>query len=305
MRTAMGTRKKARWRRTRFVLRKRSGRVGLALILFVLVLAVYGLTFDPYGPRAEPCFATCAGLPPLASLGHPFGTFPTGEDVFSEVAHGAPIDLLVGFGATAVAVIIGTVVGVLAGYLRGLMRDLLLSFIQVVLLLPSFLLVVFFFTTHGDTNLFLDPLQTAYLALLLGAFSWPPIALVVRNAVMTLKEEDFITGVKALGAGNRHILFKHILPNLGAAIPSVAGIVLAVNITLESLLVYLGLIPTLEHQALVVSWGFLLWEGTNLLLGYWWVSFFPGLMIVITVLGFNLIGDAIQEALSPRVGTQY
>lgn len=295
---------KSRFATLRRVLSSTSGKAGLGIFAFFLLLTIYGATIDPYGPRAMPCYAACAGLPPFVNLAHPFGTFPTGADVFSEIAHGTPIDLGISFGATATAILIGTVVGVAAGYFRRVVNDLLLSFTQVILLLPSFLIIVLYFRAHGLTNMFVDPIEIGYFAVLLGLFSWPPIALVVRNAVMTLSAEEFVESAKALGAGRRHMIRRHILPNVVASVASVAGIVFAVNILAESLLVFVGLVPILEYQRFVTTWGFLLSEGIDYIFGYWWTSFFAGLMIAIAVLGFALLGDAVTEALNPKTRTE-
>ncbi len=282
----------------RMVLRRTTARVGLALLAFILTLTLYGLFLDPYAPRAFPCYATCSSLPPFVNLAHVFGTYPTGQDVFSEVAHGALVDLTIGFEATAVAVLIGTLAGLLAGSGRWIVRDILLAFIQIVLLLPSFAVVVWIYRTYDNTNLFLSPLLTNYLALLLGLFAWPPIAIVVSNSVKTLQQEEFVTAARALGAGKTRVVFRHIFPNVISSILSIAGVVFAANITAESLFAFLGLV---NHQSDVVTWGFLLWEGDKHLFGSWWIAFFPGLMIFITVLGFSLIGDAIAETLNPKV----
>lgn len=296
-----GPSRRKRLRTARLTMRKRSAKVGLALVVFVLAVAIYGATLDPWPPRTFPCAGICDTLPPFASLAHPFGTFPPGSDVFSEIAHGAPVDLLLGFGATGIALVVGMLVGVLAGYRRGIVHDLLLSFIQIVLLLPSFVIVVWYYGANGDTNLFLDAQATTTLMLILGAFSWPPVALVVRNAVMTLREEEFIESARALGSRGWRTLYRHVMPNVVAPMLSVVGIVFAVNITAEALFVFLGLVPSLEHQLLVTSWGFLLWQGANLLPGYWWVSFFPGLMLVATILGFSLVADAVSDAFNPQL----
>lgn len=292
---------RTRWRTTRLIIRRRSAKIGLVLISFVLLLTLYGATVDPYPPRAFPCLGSCSGLPPFVSFAHPFGTYPTGQDVLSEVAHGAPVDLVIGFGATAVAVLIGTLVGALAGYGKGSSEDLLLALVQVVLLLPSFAIVVWFYRAYGDTDLFLSPLLTNYLMLLLGAFAWPPVALVVRNSVLTVKQEEFVTSARALGAGVRHQLFRHVIPNVSTSVLSIATVVFAANITAESLFAYLGLV---NRTSDVITWGFLLWEGNRLLIGYWWISFFPGFMIIVTVLGFSLLGDAISETMNPRLRVQ-
>ncbi len=284
--------------RVRGIRRSRTAVTGLVLVFFPFALAVYGLTIDPYPARSFPCLGTCAGLPPFTTLSHPFGTYPTGQDVFSEVAHGAPSDLFIGFGATAVAVLIGTVLGMFSGYRKGLGRDALLSVFQVVLLLPSFVMVVWFYTTYGGSDIFASSLLTGYLALLLGVFAWPPIAFVVGNAVTTAMEEGFVEGARAVGAGRGRILFRHVLPNIATPLLSMASIVFAANITAESLFAYLGLV---SPQSDTVTWGFLLWEGRSLLIGYWWISFFPGAMIVVTVLGFSLLADTLSEELSPKL----
>jgi ABC-type dipeptide/oligopeptide/nickel transport system permease subunit len=284
---------------TRMVLRRSTARVGLALIAFVLLLMIYGLFLDPYPVRAFPCLGTCSGLPPFVDLAHPFGTYPTGQDVFSEIAHGAPIDLGIALVATAVAVAIGTTVGLLAGYGRWFVRDTFLMLIQVVLLLPSFAIVVWVYRTYGNTDLFLSPLLTNYLAILLGLFAWPPIALVVRDAAKTLQQSEFVTAARGLGAGTRRVIVKHMLPNITTSILSIASIVFAANITAEALFTYLGLV---DYTSDTVTWGFLLGEGNRYLFGAWWIAFFPGVMIIITVLGFSLLGDAISEALNPKVG---
>lgn len=292
---------RVRFRTPRDSLGSPSGKLGAGLLLFVFALVAYGATLDPWGPRSFPCYAACSSLPPFTNLFHPFGTGPTGEDVFSEIAHGAGSDLLVGFLATGIALLVGALVGALAGYRRGALHDLLLSFTQIVLLVPSFVIVVWFYGINGDTNLFTSVSSTASLAVILGAFSWPPIALAVRNAVMTLREEEFVLASRALGAGGRRVVFRHVIPNVVAPMLSVTGIVFGVNITLEALMVFVGAVPSLEHQMLVTTWGLLLQQGLNLLPGYWWVTFFPGLMIVITVLGFNLLVDSVSEAFSPNL----
>ena len=286
---------------TRRVLRRTTARIGLVLITFVVLLALYGLYLDPYAVRAFPCLFTCPSLPPFVNLAHPFGTYATGQDVFSEVAHGTPIDLTIGLLATAVAVLIGTTVGLLAGYGRWIVQDSLMAFIEIVMLLPSFAVIVWVYRAYGNSDIFLGPLQTNYLAFLLGLFAWPPIALVVRNTMKTVQQAEYVSAARALGAGTRIVILRHILPNITTSIISIASIVFAANITAESLFAYLGLV---EPQSDVVTWGFLFWEGVRDLYGEWWVSLFPGIMIVVTVLGFSLIGDAISETLNPRVGVR-
>jgi ABC-type dipeptide/oligopeptide/nickel transport system permease subunit len=180
-------------------------------------------------------------------------------------------------------------------------QDISLAFIQIVLLLPSFAIVVWVYRTYGNTELFTSPLLTNYLALLLGLFAWPPIALVVRNSAKTLQQAEFVVAARGLGASTRGIVVKHILPNITTSILSITSIVFAACITAEALFTYLGLV---DYTSDVVTWGFLFGEGDRLLFGQWWVSFFPGVMIVVTVLGFSLLGDAISETLNPKAGVR-
>ncbi len=282
----------------RMIFRKTTAKVGMALIAYILLLTLYGLFLDPYPTRAFPCLSTCSGLPPFVDVAHPFGTYATGQDVLSEVAHGAPVSLTIGMEATAVAVLVGTLVGLLAGSGKWVVQDALLAFIQMVLLLPSFAIVVWIYRTYGNTNLFLSPLQTSFLALLLGLLSWPPIALVVRNAVKSVQQDEYVMAARALGASPMRVIFRHVLPNVATSILAIAGVVFAANVTAESLFAFLGLVIPYSD---VVTWGFLLWEGNGLLFTEWWVALFPGLMIVVTVLGFSLVGDAISETLNPRI----
>lgn len=282
----------------RAVLRHPQALLGLGLLGFVLFVGVYGELLDPYPVRAFPCLGVCGSLPPFVQTGHIFGTYPNGIDVFSEVAHGASADLLIGFGATAIALGVGVLVGSLAGLGGGGKGAVLLGVTQLFLIMPSFVIVVWFYRSYGSTGLFAVPLNTLYLMTLLGLFAWPPVALVARNEVARTKAEEFVLGAKSIGATNSRLMFRHIIPNVVTPLIGIAGLVFAANITAEALFTYLGLVnPTSD----VVTWGFLIWEGQRFLTAEWWVSFFPGLMLVFTTVGVTLLGDVLSDELNPKL----
>jgi peptide/nickel transport system permease protein len=272
--------------------------VGIGFLGFVLLVAVYGELLDPYPVRAFPCLGICDSLAPFLQAGHIFGTYPTGQDVFSEVAHGASSDLLIGFGATAIALVAGLLIGVAAGFGGGGKGAALLGVTQLFLIMPSFVIVVWFYRSYGSTNLFAVPLNTVYLMALLGAFSWPPVAMVMRNEVIRTKAEEFVLGARSLGATSSRLMFRHIIPNVVTPLIGVVGVVFAANITAEALFTYLGLV---NPSSDVVTWGFLIWEGQRYLTGEWWVSFFPGLMLVLTTVGVTLLGDVVSDELNPKL----
>ena len=288
-------------KRARSMVRRRRAQGGLVLLAFPVLMAVYGGFFDPYPARAFPCLGSCSGQPPFGSLAHFFGTNAYGQDIFSEVAHGAATDLYIGFGATLLAIVIGIVVGSLAGFRGGARGTLGMGLIQFFFLMPAFAIVVWFYRSFGSTSLGSVPFQATLLMVLIGAFAWPPIAMVTRNEVVKAREMEYVQGAESLGAGDRRIIFRHILPNVLTPLIGIVGVLFAANITAEALFAYLGLV---DPSTDVVSWGFLIWEGSRFLASEWWSSFFPGLMLVFTTVGGVLLGDVVSDELSPKLVAQ-
>ncbi len=280
------------------ILRRKRAQAGIAFLGFVTWIAVYGWFLDPYPARAFPCLGVCGSLPPFADLGHVFGTNALGQDLFSEVAHGAGADLYIGFGATLIALAIGVSVGALSGYWGGRNGILVLGLIQLFFLMPTFVVMVWLYRSFGSTELFSVPFQTTYLMLLLGVFSWPPFAMVARNVAIRVKKEEFVLASRALGADSRRIILGHVFPNILTPLLGMLGVVFAANITAEALFAYLGLVDPTTN---VVTWGFLIWEGQKSLATLWWLSFFPGLMLVLTTVGVTLLADTVSEELNPRL----
>jgi peptide/nickel transport system permease protein len=280
------------WRRFK---RNKSGLAGSAMIGGFVALALYGYFFAPYPPRGFEClYQGCTNLPPFSSWAHPLGTEPSGIDVWSEIAHGAFGDLYVGVVATAISVAIGIVVGALAGYRGGVIGALLLGMTQVFFVLPILIIILLF----AKIFLFLVAagLGLNLIVLALGIFGWPTIAFIARGEILRIRELEFVQASQALGASNSRILFRHIVPNMLSPIIVIASLAVAGNILTEVVISFLGF-----GDATASTWGNLLQDGFNYVRSSWWVSFFPGIAVVLCVLGFNLLGDGLSDALNPRL----
>jgi ABC-type dipeptide/oligopeptide/nickel transport system permease subunit len=265
------------------------------MIVFFFALAVYGLFFDSYPPRSYYCLLNgCTNLPPFVNWAHPFGTELSGIDVLNEIIHGASGDLYVGVVATIIAVAIGISVGAVAGYRGGTSGALLLGITQVFFVLP-FLVLILLFSKIAIT-LVAQSLGLTSIMLILAVFGWPTIAYIARGEILRVRELEFVQASKALGASNLRIIFRHIVPNILSPIIVIASLSVAGNILTEVVVSFLGFGPTGTS-----TWGQVIQEGANYAATSWWVSFFPGLAVVFSVLGFNLLGDGLSDALNPRL----
>ena len=226
-------------------------------------------------------------IPPFQSWGHILGTDPLGRDVLARVAVGGKISLMVGFLSVLGAVIIGTLVGLVAGYYRGIAEMLLMRFVDIQLALPFILVAIMFLAILGAG---IDK-----VILVMIATQWVQYARLVRGTVLALREREFILSARAIGVGNGRIIFTHVLPNVLGPIVILMTLQVANNILLESSLTFLGL----GVDPLIPSWGGMLADGRTYLQTAWWVSVFPGLAIMFTVLGLNLLGDWLRDYLDP------
>jgi peptide/nickel transport system permease protein len=282
------------WRRFR---RNKSGIAGLAIVMAFVIIAI-ATTVDPhllpYPQRStESLYQGQAGQPP--SWAHPFGTEPSGVDVFSDSMWAVRNDLYVGLAATGIAVVLGVLIGAVAGYFRGYVSQAILSIIQVFFVIPVLLLILFF--ARIFQVLVIHGYGLTLIVLILGVFGWSGIAFVVRGQVFTVRELEYIQAAKALGAKGSRVLLRHIIPNILTPVIVLGSLAVAGNILTEVVLSYLGF-----GDANVATWGTLIAEGEAFGASiYWWVAFFPGLLVVICVLGFNLLGDGLSDALNPRL----
>jgi len=263
------------------------GLVGAALVgLFVLVAALAPL-LSPYDPVATD-FAEVL-TPPTAK--HPFGTDDIGRDILSRVIHGSCVSLQAGLFTVAVALSIGLPLGLIAGYVGGRVDNVLMRALEVVLSFPGLVLAL------GITAVLGPKLIHALFAI--GVVFVPNFARLIRAQVLTVKENDFVAAARALGASDRRLVILHILPNCLAPLLVQSSFSVAFGILTESALSFLGM----GTQPPTPSWGIMLSMGRGYLEQAPWLGAFPGAAIFLTVLGFNLLGDGIRDALDPRLKT--
>jgi peptide/nickel transport system permease protein len=236
---------------------------------------------------------TVAGLPRPPSTTFLFGTDDLGRDLLVRVAYGARISLLVGVAATGLAVLMGVVVGLLSGYFGGHTDSLLARLMDVVLSFPLLLFAIALVAIVGPS--------LPVTILLIAFFSWAPVGRVVRGQTLALKEREFVEAARSLGASNLRVMFVDILPNLAAPVIVYATLLVPAAIAFEATLSFLGLgvvPPTAE-------WGNMLAEAVGYYQVAWWFLVFPGAALIITTLAFNLLGDAVRDALDPRAGALF
>ncbi|MFI0474169.1 ABC transporter permease [Halomonas sp. HMF6819] len=253
------------------------GSIGLAVLLS-------GFLFPDGGGGVNLAMRLTA---PLTDGSFPLGTDPLGRDVLARVIIGGEISLKVGFYSALGAVALGIVMGLLSGYYGGIIDMVVMRFADVQLALPFILLAITFIAVIGGglTN----------MIILLIISQWVQYARLVRGSVLSLKDREFILSAQAIGVRDWRILFQHLLPNLLGPVIVLMTLNVANNILLESSLTFLGL----GVDPVIPSWGGMLAEGRTYLQTAWWVSVFPGVAILLTVLGLNLLGDWLRDTLDP------
>ncbi len=270
------------WRQFR---KNRLAIAGGVVVTGLALAALLAPVLAPYDPAAYDVKQIL--LPP--SPAHWFGTDQLGRDVFSRMLFGARISMSVGFVSVGIAVLIGTLIGTMAAYYGGRTDELLMRFVDLMLNFPRFFLLLTLIA-------FLRPSIFVIMAVI-GLTGWMGLARLVRGEILSLKEREYVQSAHALGARDRRIMFRHILPNslvpiLVSATLGVAGAILA-----ESGLSFLGL----GVQPPTPSWGNLLIDGKANIEIAWWLSVFPGMAILVTVLAYNLLGEGLRDALDPRL----
>jgi peptide/nickel transport system permease protein len=239
------------------------------------------------------------GLPVGPSGSHYFGVDGLGRDIFSRVLDGARVSLLVAFIGTGLSVTIGVTMGMISGFYRGWVDTVIARVIDVLLAFPVLLLGLGLASAcsgkDGCLGGTLEPGLTVVIVIIVIS-NWPYVARIVRGQVLSLREKEFVEASRSLGAGNRRIIFREILPNLVAPIIVYTTLFIPANILLEASLSYLG-VGVQPPQA---SWGEMLSDASTMLGSAWWYMLFPGLALVFTVLAFNLVGDGMQDALNPK-----
>ena len=257
---------------------------GLVVIVALFLISLSASFITPYHPDAIDAWHVL--LPPSAD--HWFGTDELGRDVFTRVIYGARVSLKVGFAAVGIAVLIGTVVGLFAGFYGGWIDSLLMRVVDIMLCFPTFFLIL-------AVIAMLEP-SIWYIMVIIGLTGWMGVARLVRAEVLSLKSRDFVQAARVLGASDLRIIFRHILPNALSPVLVSATLGVAGAILTESALSFLGI----GVQPPTPSWGNILTSGKDYIEFAWWLSLFPGVAILVTVLSYNLVGEGIRDALDPR-----
>ncbi|MFC1904912.1 ABC transporter permease [Chloroflexota bacterium] len=291
------------WERTK---KHRLSVFGLAFIIFLVAIALVGpfLTQDPTKVSFEEKNLPPVGFAIQQSLydlksgefitretpgtwQHPLGTDDKGRDMLAMLVSGARISLQVGLMATLIAILIGTILGVVSAYLGGWLDNALMRFTDVMMTFPFFLLLVFIIFIFGPS--------LAFIILAIGLTGWTGTARLVRSEALSLRTREFIMASKSLGASDTRIVFRHLIPNVISSVIVIATLSIPGVILAESALSFIGL-----GDPTVTSWGIVLNSGQRSLDTAWWVAVEPGIMLFLTVLAFNFLGDGIRDAFDPR-----
>ncbi len=259
--------------------------LGLSGVLTLLLLALLAPWLAPYDPNLPNSLST--NLAPCWS--HPLGTDDVGRDLLSRMLFGARVSLQVGLVAAGISTLLGVFLGALAGYYGGWVEGVIMRFIDLMLCFPTFFLIL-------AVIAMLDP-SIINIMIIIGFTSWMGVARMVRAEFLSLKQRDFVLAARSLGASDLRIMLRHMLPNAIAPVLVAATLGVAGAILLESGLSFLGL----GVQPPEPSWGNILSQSKASLELTWWLSVFPGLAILLTVLAYNLLGEGIRDALDPKL----
>lgn len=264
--------------------RHHTAMVGLVLVIVVITLAFTAPYFFPVSPWK---MVQRPFLPPFFNTTVPLGTDTLGRSVASGLAHGARVSLMVGSISTLVALAVGVPLGAIAGYFGGLVDDLLMRFTEFFQTVPSFALAIVL------VAIFQPSLVSTITAI--AVVGWPPVARLVRGEVMAQRRREYVEAAILAGQSHFTVITRQILPNVVSPIVVLASLMVASAILLESSLSFLGL-----SDPSIMSWGYMVGAGRTVVRQAWWLSFFPGVAILITVLALNLVGEGLAEALDPR-----
>ncbi|WP_416414484.1 ABC transporter permease [Pantoea sp. App145] len=277
-----------RHRALRQLLRNPAGITGGFILLLVIAMAIVAPWLypgDPLDMVASPL------LPPGAELSWPLGTDAMGRDLTAGIFHGARVSLMIGIGATVIGLLTGTLIGSMSGFYGGIVDNGLMRVTTLFQTMPAFLLVIIILAISTPS--------VGLITLSIGLTTWPTIARLVRAEFRSLRETDFVLAARCQGFSTGHIIMREMLPNALPAIIVTSSVMVASAILMEAALSFLGL-----GDPNVVSWGFLIGSGREMLRTSWYLTAEPGIALVITLLGLNLLGDALNDAFNPRLNEQ-
>ena len=263
--------------------RSRSGVLGLAILVVVVAVAALAPVLFPGSPfrRVDRPFSPPFGRQLL-------GTDVLGRDVAAGIAHGARTSLTIGMLATSAAVLVGTAIGGLAGYYGGRIDDLLMRTTEFFQTIPAFLFSILLVAILAPS--------VWSIVFAIAVVNWPTVARLVRGEFLAMRGREFVQACICLGMTDGRVIFRHILPNCLSPIIVTGSLIVATAILIESALSFLGL-----GDPNVMSWGFMIGAGRTFLRSAWWLCTIPGVAILLTVLAINLVGEGLNDALSPRL----
>ncbi len=275
----------------RKLVRDKGAVFGLSMVLMVVVSGIFAPILSPHDPIFQEVENRL--LPPMGQEGakaeYLLGTDHLGRDIVSRLIYGARISLVVSISAVAFSAILGTIIGLLSGFYGGKVDHFFMRIADVQLAFPFILLAIAIIAVLGPN------LQN--IIIVMGITGWVIYARVIRGEVLSLREKEYITAVRALGGSNARIIFKHLLPNVIPPCIVIITLEMARMIIMEAALSFLGL----GIQPPTPTWGGMLADGRVYLATSWWLATFPGLVIMLVVLGINLLGNWLRDILDPRL----
>jgi len=264
------------------------GMIGLVMLVVFVIMALIGNFFTPYETSGVGTFAEILNPP---SWAHPFGTDDVGRDVLSQVLKGAGVSLLVGLLAATISVVVGTIVGLLSGYYRGILGTVLVRFIDIFLIIPALPLIIILAALLGST--------IWNVIFVIGILGWPGTARIARSQTLVIRELSYTLRARSLGASERHIILRHVLPGILPLLFANTVLVIGSAILSEATISFLGL-----GDPTRLSWGTMLnfaFSRGALFAGAYWYVIPPGICIALIVLAFTCLGYAFDEVLNPRL----
>ncbi len=265
--------------------KNRMAMAGLFVVLVLFTVAIFAHYLAPYSPEL---IDTTHVLSPPSRV-HLLGTDILGRDVLSRIIFGSGVSLSVGFVAVGISTLIGVILGAISGYYGGIVDRIVMRFVDIMLCFPSFFLILAVIAFIGPS--------IWNIMIVIGVTSWMGVTRLVRAEFLSIRERDFVQAAISQGASDFRIIFYHILPNAMAPVLVAATLGVASAVLIESGLSFLGI----GVQPPDPSWGNMLTEGKDNIEIAWWLSMFPGLAILITVMGYNLLGEGIRDTLDPRL----
>jgi len=262
-------------------------RAGFALVLALYCVAILAPFLAPHDPNAQVDIVRTRYQSPGGD--YPLGTDKFGRDILSRIIYGARISLSIGFIAVGLAITLGTLLGAVAGYFGGTVEWIIMRSVDVLIAFPRLFIVLTLIAIYSP--------QIWLIIAVLGVTSWMGVARLVRGQILSLKEREFVQATRALGIPHVRVIFRHVLPNTLSPVIVAATLMIGDVILTEAILSFLGL----GVQPPTASWGNIINQGRDNLLGAWWIATFPGLAIVLTVVSYNLLGDGLRDALDPRL----